>query len=167
MIAVSYLGGAAHEWWIARCREGTPVQTLSRVLDMLKERFCFINKTELARDKLQKLRQMKDVSTYSEDFLKIILDIPNISKDEQRDWYTRGLKPFIFREMCAKDYETLVEVMKDAERIESGNHRSPLQRDASNWGHANNNSRFRRGLRGPNPMEIGNVKFQKLSNEVR
>ena len=167
VIAVSYLGGAAHEWWIARCRDGTPVQTLSRFLDMLKERFGVINKTKLARDKLHKWRQMKDVSTYNEDFLKIILDIPNISKDEQIDRYTRGLKHFIFREMCTRDYETLVEAMKDAERIESGHHRSPIQRDASNWGHPNNNSRLPRGPRGAMPMEIGNVKLHKLSNEER
>lgn len=39
----------------------------------------------------------KDVATFNDDFLKIILDIPNISMEEQLDRYSRGLKPHIWK----------------------------------------------------------------------
>ena len=46
---------------------------------------------------------MKDVINFNSDFQKIILDIPDISLAEQLDRYTRGLKPYIWIEMCTQD----------------------------------------------------------------
>ena len=71
------------------------------------------------QDKLAKWRQMKDVAYFNSDFKKVILDIPDIYLAEQLDRYTRGLKSYIWKEMCTQDFTSLTEVMRDAERIEA------------------------------------------------
>ena len=105
-IAVSYLEGSAHEWWIAyqQTTEGKAITTWSALQPALIRRFDTLNKAKIARDKLAKWKQMKDVSSFNDDFQKIILDIPNISVEEQIDRYTRGLKPYIWKELCTKEY---------------------------------------------------------------
>ena len=163
-IAVSYLGGAAHEWWLARLRDGTNVANPEQLFQHLHLRFNVINKEKLARDKLHRWKQMKDVQMYNEDFQKIILDIPTISKEEQIDRYTRGLKPYIWREMCTKDYKELVEAMRDTEKIESAHHRGGNVRQ--NHGPRNVIGRPA-PVQAPVPMEIGNIRLQKLTPEER
>ncbi len=51
-----------------------------------------LNKEKFARDKLAKWKQLKDVATFKDDFQKIILDILNMSIEEQIDRCTFGLK---------------------------------------------------------------------------
>ena len=98
-IDISYLEGPAHEWWIG-CKEAEEAQQINiwRLLDeALIYRFEFLNSLKSARDKLAKWRQIKDVSSFNEDFQKILLDIPSITIEERTDRYARGLKPFIWR----------------------------------------------------------------------
>ncbi len=59
------------------------------------------------------------MATFNDDFQKIILDIPNISIEEQIDRYTRGLKSYIWKELCANEYKKLADAMRDTERVES------------------------------------------------
>ena len=47
---------------------------------------------------------MKDVSSFNEDFQKIILDIPTITSEEQIYRYSRGLISYIWKELCTKEY---------------------------------------------------------------
>ncbi len=47
---------------------------------------------------------LNDVAAFNDDFQCIILDIPNISVDEQIDRYTRGLKRYIWKELCTNEY---------------------------------------------------------------
>lgn len=106
-IAVSYLQESAHEWWISFCQteEGELVEGWEDLKTALVDRFDTINKEKSARDKLARWRQIKDVASFNEDFQKIILEIPNISMEEQVDRYTRGLKSYIWKELCTNDYE--------------------------------------------------------------
>ena len=167
-IAMSYLGGSAHEWWLAQSRNGLVVTTLEELFKHLTERFTVINKEKLARDKLHRWREIKDISTYNEDFLKIVLDIPNISMEEQIDRYTRGMKPYIWRELCTKEYSTLLEAMKDAERVESAYKRSNTGSKLNKRnGQGNHGNQGNSGRQGPVPMDIGNIKIQKLTPEER
>ncbi len=55
------------------------------------------------RDKLARWKQTKDVSSFNEDFQKILLDIPTITIEEQLDRYARGLKTYIWKELCTKE----------------------------------------------------------------
>lgn len=162
-IAVSYLHDGAHEWWMVyqKAEEGNSIRTWSALKEALVRRFDVLNKEKIARDKLAKWRQIKDVLSFNEDFQKIILEIPGISAEEQIDRYTRGLKPYIWRELCTKDYKQLADAMRDAERIESAHRRGgslPRGETSRRNGEAMNK---------PTPMDIGNVQLTKLTNEER
>ena len=58
------------------------------------------------------------MSSFNEEFLRILLDTPNISEEEKIDRYARALKPYIWEGMCTKDYGECSEAMVDAERLE-------------------------------------------------
>lgn len=79
--------------------------------------FDTLNKEKVARDKLACWRQVKDVPSSNKGFQKILLDIPNISKKGQVDYYTRGLKSYIWKKLYTKDYNELSEEMGDAEKV--------------------------------------------------
>ena len=164
-IAVSYLSGTAHEWWIKykETKDGQKITTWAQLREALVSRFSTLNKEKIARDRLAVWKQLKDVRSFNEDFQKIILDIPNITIDEQIDRYTRGLKNYIWKEICTNDYESLSDAMCDAERIESAHRRVPTSSKKS----LKNNSTGSQGDINPVPMELGNVQLRKLTSEER
>lgn len=166
-IALSYLQSTAHEWWMVfkETDKGQLVNSWSALKKALVERFETLNKTKIARDKLAKWKQIKDVTTFNEDFQKILLDIPGIGDDEKIDRYTRGLKPYIWRELCTKEYTSLSDAMRDAERVESAYRRVQVQRYSTPRTMTFGSSEPKSQL--PVPMEIGNVELQKLSKEER
>ena len=176
-VALSYLTGNAHEWWIVyeNSEEGRNVHTWEELKDALVKRFEALNRENIARDKLARWKQVKDVPSFNEDFNKILLDIPDIGTKDQIDRYSRGLKPYIWKALCTKEYETLTDLMRDAERIEAAYKRSGMRQTALGTGSRTSIPSSRSG---PVPMEIGNVgmkpKFnysnsplQKLSKEER
>jgi len=129
-VAVSYLHGLAHEWWLGykETEERRQVNTWTLLQYALIRRFETLNKSKIARDKLARWKQIKGVPTYSEDFQRILLDIPTITMEEQLDRYARGLKSYIWKELCTKEYTSLGELMRDAERVEMA-HRIPRDQD--------------------------------------
>ena len=182
-IAVSYLDGAAHEWWIVYSQtiEGRSIDTWEGLKTALIRRFDTLNKGKIARDKLAKGRQVKDIASFNEDFLRIILDIPDISTSEQIDRYTRGLKPYIWREMCTKDYNDLTHAMRDAERIEAAcrrtKHAESYFAQHSPTSDTVPPPKIIEAVRIPTfagqensepvPMEIGNLRLKKLTPQER
>lgn len=96
----------------------------------------------------------EDVMNFSEDFQKILIEIQNISIEEQTDRYTRGVKPYIRKKLCHKDYESLAEATKDAERVESAHRRGGIA-----LGNGKKDSRsFGTSLhQGPVRMDLGNT----------
>ena len=158
-IAVSYLEDSAHEWFIVRQKtDGDSITTWPALKDALVRRFETLNKEKIARDKLAKWKQKKDVATFNQDFLRIVLDIPNISIEEQIDRYTRGLKPYIWKELCTKDYEALNDAMRDAERVESAHRRLGAPPPRSHGKESGNGTPT-----GTTPMDIGNIQLKKLT----
>ena len=160
-IAVSYLYEGAHEWWIAFAEtdEGKNVRSWTDLKNALVSRFDTINKEKIARDKLAKWRQIKDVATFNDDFQRIVLEIPNISMAEQIDRYTRGLKSHIWKELCTKDCVKLSDAMKDAERVEAAHRRGGMVKSKTSGKSESSNK--------PTPMEIGNIQLEKLSKQER
>jgi hypothetical protein len=81
-IAVTYLTTDAHDWFIANQTSATaaghPMTSLVALTEDLSKRFSPLNKVKLARDKLSRWRQLKDVPSYNTDFVKIILYVPHI-----------------------------------------------------------------------------------------
>ena len=120
-----------------------------------------MNKSKKARDKLAKWRQVKDVSTFDYDFQRIILDIPNICIEEQIDRYTRGIQPYIWRELCTREYTSLNTAMRDAERVESAHRRSG---DPSR---ARKNASTLRSSDGLALIEMGNFRIKKITPAER
>ena len=162
-VANSYLDGYAHEWWIVykQSEEGSTITTWPQLKGALMQRFQTLNKEKIARDKLAKWRQIKDVVHFNNDFQKIILDIPDISLAEQLDRYTRGLKPIIWKEMCTQDYASLTEAMRDAERIEAAHRRIRVPKMIKHKASRGE------GGGGPDPMDIGNIQLKKLTPAER
>ena len=165
-IAVSYLHGTAHEWWLGfkDSEEGRQITTWAQLQDALIRRFETLNKIKIARDKLARWKQIKDISSFNEDFQKILLDIPNITVEEQIDRYARGLKPYIWKELCTKEYANLSDFMRDAERVESAHKRyarpSPRPSASTTFTAPSRTSE-------PVPMDIGNVSLKKLTPAER
>jgi hypothetical protein len=95
-IAITYLTADAHDWFISNqttaTAAGHPMTSWVALTEAITKRFSPLNKVKLARDKLSRWRQLRDVPSYNTDFLKIILDIPHIGLDEQIEGYARGLK---------------------------------------------------------------------------
>ena len=104
-IAISYLADGAHEWWIVfkETEPGLSVKTWPDLKAALVSRFDILSKEKIARDKLAKWKKLKYVASFNEDFQKILLDIPKISIDEQLDRYLRGLKSYIYRDVCTRE----------------------------------------------------------------
>ena len=165
-IAISYLEGPAHDWWIghSQTEEGQLIQTWTALKSALASRFITLNKAKIARDKLAKWKQMKDVSSFNDDFQRIVLDIPNISIEEQIDRYTRGLKAYIWKELCTREYTSLNDAMRDAERVESAHKR--IGKPAGNRRNDKGDTIIRK-TDGPVPMELGNFELKKLTPAER
>ena len=151
-IALSYLSGNAHEWWIVHSKstDGSIVKSWTNLRAALLKRFETLNKEKIARDKLARWKQVKDVPTFNDDFNKIMLDIPDMGTKDQIDRYSRGLKPYIWKSLCTKEYSKLSDLMADAERVEAAFRRSGVRSAVTKSGNGAGNS-------GPEPMEIGNV----------
>jgi hypothetical protein len=79
-IAITYLTADAHDWFIAdqttATAAGHPMTSWVALTEAITKRFSPLNKVKLARDKLSRWRQLRDVPSYNTEFLKITLDIP-------------------------------------------------------------------------------------------
>ena len=165
LIGVSFLEGNAHEWWIvhSHTEDGRNITTWQGLKEALVKRFQPLNRTKMARDKLAKWKQIKDVPSFNEEFLRILLDIPNISEEEKIDRYTRALKPYVWKEMCTKDYSELSEAMADAERIEEAHRRIGTRNSRTNMSNRPTRSSGITSGSGVAPMDLGNAQVKRLS----
>ena len=93
-----------------------------------------------------------------------LLDIPDIGMKDKIDRYSRGLKAYIWKVLCTKEYVTLSDVMRGAERIGSAYKRSGNSSMTKRRGKFGNGGS---GSSGHDPMEIGNINVvdeAKLAN---
>ena len=104
-IVVSYLSGNSHEWWIVywNSKDGKVIDGCQGLREALTRRFGTLIRGKITRDKPDKWKQVKDVATFNENFRRTILDVLNMNVEEHIDLYARGLKPYIWREMCTKN----------------------------------------------------------------
>ena len=164
-IALSYLSGNAHEWWIVfqSTADGRSITSWTDLRTALIQRFEALNKEKIVRDKLARWKQVKDVPTFNDDFNRILLDIPDMGTKDQIDWYSRGLKAYIWKALCTKEYSALSDLMRDAERVESAYSRSDSFRrtPTRTSGGTNRTQKMSTSVQGPVPMEIGNVQVKK------
>jgi len=81
-IACSYLDGEAFTWWQSYSA-ATSVPDWDTLRTCLIRRFNPLNKVHAARNKLHSWRQLKDVGSFSKTFLRIVMDIPDITESEK------------------------------------------------------------------------------------
>ncbi len=131
-VATTYLTGEAHEWWIVHSSVTSPAPTTwSGLRSAITMRFNPLNKVKQARDKLSRWKQVRSVSAFNREFLKIVLDIPTITMEEQVDRYSRALKPYIWRELCTTNNSDLATLMRDAERVEAAHSNGPRKNNGT------------------------------------
>lgn len=128
----------------------------------IKNFFKHWTSQKTAPDKLAKWKQLKDVSSFNDDILWIILDISNTSHEEQIDQYSSALKPYIWKKLWTKDYKSLLELVGNAERLESAQRRGLVSKSSSQQLSAPFVD-----SRGPVPMEIGSTELRKPAKEER
>ncbi len=92
-----------------------------------------------------------------------MLDIPNITVVEQLERYARGLKTYIWKELCTEDATPLGELMRNGERVEMAHLRFGKQ--APKFGTSVKTTQSKVGE--PAPMEIGNIQLKKVTAAER
>lgn len=162
-VAMSYLEGDAYTWF-ETYKSTTNIETWELMRDALLERFNPLDKALVARDKLAKWRQIKDVTTYNRDFRQILLDIPDITETEKLDRYTRGLKQYIWEPLCINKYDTLEQCMTDALKVEAAK-RGSKQRMSVQSG--SKPMSYGSSTSGPVPMDLSATELKKLTPEER
>lgn len=161
--AVLLLAGSAQTWW--RALEAAhmtgappPPSTWDDFTRALSTQFRPSNVKELARVRLETVRQSGDVRTYVSLFRTTCLDIPDIPEIEKLVRFVNGLKPHIRREIKLREVEArgFEETVAMAERLDAlerslnattgGRSRGHNMRPFGRYGHA--------ARLGPTPMDV-------------
>ncbi|KAL1921114.1 uncharacterized protein VTP21DRAFT_10830 [Calcarisporiella thermophila] len=117
--AVALLRDDAAVWWEFRITRNTPYEKWEEFKNELICHFSPVNTEKQARDKLAISRQTRSAQEYSNEFRKIVLQIPNITEDELIDKYIRGLKPQTRGELEYREPPTFNDAVKIAVRYEA------------------------------------------------
>jgi hypothetical protein len=70
-IAITYLTRDAHNWCIAFNNSNSSMQLWSTLRETIAKHINPLNKVKLARERLSRWRQVKDVKAFNTDFVKI------------------------------------------------------------------------------------------------
>jgi len=165
--AGALLRDTALAWWetIVRDNERKGASetgcTWQQFKEHLRLQFTPVNRVRAARDKLARLVQQGSVNSYFAAFIHLTFDIPNITDEEKKDKFYRGLKPQIQRFLTIKGLPEDVKFMdlvKAAEEIDAQLYlANSIKTPGKTWGKPND---------GPQPMELGTVSqaksFQRL-----
>lgn len=153
--AVALLRDNALLWWQSLKPAERPT-TWDDLGKALVAYFAPLSTTYVARDMLARLIQKGSVKAYTDEFKKLVLNIPDMSESEMSDRYRRGLKPQVRLHVTFANPDTFEEMCVLAEQIDSiiymnkpygglGSKHSPKDHGGSN----------------PTPMEVGGVNEKK------
>jgi len=122
-IVISYLRGAASQWWQAECKSRTVTRQATITLwDEFKRafaaRFLPIEASKAARIALTSLRQQRSVADYCSRFQKLMSMIDDMAEADKVEYFTRGLQPLTQKEVVLKCPSTLDEAMHLAARFD-------------------------------------------------
>jgi len=93
--------GEARTWYYyyTRVSSQQPDLTWDDFKKSMKKNFMPQDPIRLARDKLSTLTHTFDLTSYTSEYRKLIMIIPNMHEDDKIDKYLRGLKPWMRREV--------------------------------------------------------------------
>ena len=123
-IAVTFLEGAAFQWWTDTMHDiqmsGTEL-TWDLFVEKCVKRWGGINIKEQTRVQLDQLRQVKSVAEYNNEFEKLIgrLDDDYANESLKIHQYIRGLKQHLRLHAAGKDFQTAQECMAAMTAYES------------------------------------------------
>ena len=70
-----------------------------------------MNKIKVARNKLSRVKQIKEVASFNEDYRKILLEISMTITEEIMDRFCKGLKPYVCNKLSIEKYTALNNIM--------------------------------------------------------
>lgn len=157
-VAGYHLSGAALSWW--RRLEALPDTSTSKpktwgeFCTALTAMFQDTNPVEHARDRLAALEQRTSVRQYATLFRNTAIEIPDISNDELKDRFLRGLKAAVKQEVRMRQPATFDEAVQVAERYDSLRYGTT----GSGSGTKHHSHFFgNKAHEGPAPMDLGAV----------
>ena len=184
---ISLLRGNAALYW-RQLEELGVADTITSLTDFgeaITSQFQPINPQQVARDELASLTQRNmTIQEYRAAMTRICLQLPQVSDEEKKDRFIRGLRnPRIREEVFIRDPPTFDGAAQMAERLEASlrrtqnNFRQPVnyQNKGSNpWrnhqsyaSRSTYNGYYSQPTNRPVPMEIGNVSYQRRNYDYR
>jgi hypothetical protein len=162
--AVALLRDDALVWYLSLAEEDRP-GTFNEFCTSLIEYYQPISAQMAARDELAHLKQRTTVKAYTDEFKRIIANIPDMSASEKMDRYERGLKPEVRVHVALADPPSLEEWIKRAEKVdEIMNKRHTARREKISIKEEVDPSDIRNT---PAPMEINTITASRLTDKDR
>lgn len=115
---VALLRDNALLWWQS-LGDAERAATWDQLADQLIKYFAPLSATIVARDALAKLQQRSSVKVYTNEFKRLLLNIPDMSENEKLDRYRRGLKTQVRLHVVFANPETFEQTCLLAEQIDS------------------------------------------------
>lgn len=94
-------------------------ETWAQFQTAILARFDLVNASEVARDKLGRLRQLTSVQDYTRRFLALCAEIDDLSPAEQAHRYRDGLKTDIRKALAIQGIQDFATAIAAAERLDS------------------------------------------------
>lgn len=116
----------------------------------------------MAQDKLSRLVQTTSVAAFSEEFLNLVLCIPDMTEREKIHLFICGLKAGTRKEVMIRQCQTLDEAMVVADKVDF------VYAEVRGWRRGNVNVGHgmvgSAGHTGPTPMELGQTRQEFCGN---
>lgn len=156
--AATCLRGHALNWWRAEAPNINLHQySWAQFKQDIKWQFKPVSSEVVARDKLAVVKQRNSVAAYTHEFRNIVLDIPNISKEEKIDRYKRGLKWNIRKEVELREITEFNDIVRIATRLDTMEWN--YHRQANNQPPTHDNAPTP-STSSPAPMELGAIQHR-------
>ncbi|XP_050365423.1 uncharacterized protein LOC126783937 [Argentina anserina] len=121
-ITSMYLAGDAKLWWRTRTQDdmnvGRPrIEEWNNLKKELKVQFLPCNAAWIARESLKKLRHTSSVHEYVKEFSSLMLDISNMSEEDNLFNFMSGLQPWAQTELRRQGVKDLPSAMAAADSL--------------------------------------------------
>jgi hypothetical protein len=93
--------------------------TWQQFREALLARFDLVNASEVAQNKIKRLRQFASVQDYTRRFLALCAEIDNLSEAEKYDRYFDGLKAEVHNALVLQGITDFTALMASAERVDA------------------------------------------------
>ena len=160
-IASGFLDGPALTWFQATMQSPDPLDRLTtwqQFRQGLYDNFAPANLVLNARNQLAECVQTGTVRDYLTRFRNLVIIIKDVGKAELFDRFTRGLKPYIRKELILREVDNFNDATRLAEKIETAN---------SSTGHTTAPPKTQAKNLRVNAINAGQTKLLKLSDAQR